>query len=243
MPVEDTDGNTIKNNVVAHRGAWKKNKLPENSIASLGEAIRLKCIGSEFDINITSDDSIVICHDPTYGGKTISTTKYSDLIKLKLSNGEKLPTLYEYINFLKTSNSKTKLFCEFKSYSLSKTRKATFIFKTIEMIRLSNKASLMVLTSFDYDILKQLRSLNKDIHLQYLSGDVSPQQLYDDRISGIDYTLGDYIKNSDWVTTAKKLNLKTNIWTINLSSQMDWAILNQFDFITTDEPELLLSKN
>ncbi|MCX6194264.1 MAG: hypothetical protein NTX34_07265, partial [Cytophagales bacterium] len=38
LPVDDVEGNTIKNNVVAHRGAWKKNKFPENSIASLREA-------------------------------------------------------------------------------------------------------------------------------------------------------------------------------------------------------------
>ncbi|MCX6194265.1 MAG: glycerophosphodiester phosphodiesterase family protein, partial [Cytophagales bacterium] len=189
------------------------------------------------------DDSIVICHDPIYGGKIISSTKYSDLIKVKLSNGEKLPTLYEYIKFLKESNCKTILFCELKNYSLSKSRKSTFIFKTFELIRLSNVLNSMVLISFDYDILKQFRSLNKDIKLQYLSGDVTPQQLYSDGMSGIDYTLGNYRKNSDWVLTSKKLGLKTNIWGINLSSDMDWAILNRFDFITTDEPELLLSKN
>jgi glycerophosphoryl diester phosphodiesterase len=53
-----------KNPVVAHRGAFKKNGFPENSIASLKEAIRLGCTGSEFDIRMTADDSLVINHDP-----------------------------------------------------------------------------------------------------------------------------------------------------------------------------------
>ena len=38
------------NKAIAHRGAFKKNGFPENSIASLREAIRLGCTGSEFDV-------------------------------------------------------------------------------------------------------------------------------------------------------------------------------------------------
>ena len=34
--------NAQKNAIVAHRGAWKKNNLPENSIASLQTCYRFK---------------------------------------------------------------------------------------------------------------------------------------------------------------------------------------------------------
>ena len=54
------------NIVIAHRGAWKTKNLPENSIASLKNAIALKCAGSEFDVRMTADDSLVIHHDPMY---------------------------------------------------------------------------------------------------------------------------------------------------------------------------------
>jgi glycerophosphoryl diester phosphodiesterase len=37
-----TSCNVTKNGIVAHRGAWKKNNLPENSIAALRHAIDLK---------------------------------------------------------------------------------------------------------------------------------------------------------------------------------------------------------
>ncbi len=86
-----------KNIVVAHRGAWKKNNFPENSIASLKQAIELKCTGSEFDVRMTADDSLIINHDPNYNKLEIEKTNYADLIAFKLSNGEKLPTLREYI--------------------------------------------------------------------------------------------------------------------------------------------------
>ena len=83
------------NIVIAHRGAWKKHNLPENSIASLRQAIALKCYGSEFDIRMTADDSLIINHDTTYNNLPIEKTNYAGLVIFKLANGEKLPTLRE----------------------------------------------------------------------------------------------------------------------------------------------------
>src|SRR5687768_10559476 len=80
------------NPVIAHRGAFKKNNLPENSIAALKEAIRLRCTGSEFDVRMTLDDTLIINHDPHYNGLEIEKTNYKDLSKIPLSNGEMLPT-------------------------------------------------------------------------------------------------------------------------------------------------------
>lgn len=62
------------NPVVAHRGAFKAKGLPENSVAALQEAIRLKCTGSEFDVRMSADDSLIINHDPHYGHKEIEKT-------------------------------------------------------------------------------------------------------------------------------------------------------------------------
>jgi glycerophosphoryl diester phosphodiesterase len=88
----DNSLNSFSNNIiVAHRGAWKKNNLPQNSIASLKEAIKLQYTGSEFDVRMTADDSLVIHHDPTYNGLEIEKTNYANLETFKLSNGEKLP--------------------------------------------------------------------------------------------------------------------------------------------------------
>ena len=64
------------NPVVAHRGAWKKNNLPQNSIASLKKAIEIGCIGSEFDVRMTADDSLVVNHDSDYHGFQIEKTNY-----------------------------------------------------------------------------------------------------------------------------------------------------------------------
>lgn len=72
--------------IVAHRGAWKKNNLPENSIASLKHAIKLKGTCLEFDMRITTVDSLTINHDAIYNKFQIEKTNYADLITFKLSN-------------------------------------------------------------------------------------------------------------------------------------------------------------
>ena len=60
------DKKFASNPVIAHRGAFKKNGFPENSIAALKEAIRLGCTGSEFDVRMTADDVLIVHHDPDY---------------------------------------------------------------------------------------------------------------------------------------------------------------------------------
>ncbi|MDR0661304.1 MAG: hypothetical protein LBG19_11065 [Prevotellaceae bacterium] len=58
---------TFSNNkVVVHRGAWKADSLPQNSIASLKKAIALGCTGSEFVVHLTADDVLVVSHDAAH---------------------------------------------------------------------------------------------------------------------------------------------------------------------------------
>ena len=59
------------NKTIAHRGAWKTDTLPHNSIASLKKAIALKSAGSEFDVRMTKDEVLVINHDALYAEDTI----------------------------------------------------------------------------------------------------------------------------------------------------------------------------
>ncbi|MDQ6471038.1 glycerophosphodiester phosphodiesterase family protein [Flavobacterium sp. LHD-80] len=230
------------NNVIAHRGAWKKRNLPQNSIASLMEAIRSKYYGAEFDIILTADDSLVVSHDLEYNKLDIQKSKYTDLINLNLSNGEKLPTLREYILAGKQNNTTTKLFCELKNYSLPQERRILFVQNTLLTVEKLKAHQLMVYISFDYNIMKQIRAIDPFANIEYLSGNITPEQLKADKISGIDYNISVYKNNPEWIINAKKNNVTLNVWTVNQDVEMKWAIDNKFDFVTTDEPELFLSK-
>ena len=144
-----------ENPVVAHRGAWKHNNLPQNSIASLKHAIELKCAGSEFDVRMTSDGVLVINHDPEYNKLPVEKTKYNDLIATKLSNGEKLPTLQEYIKAGLKNNTSTRLVCEIKPSEISKERGKEVADKVLQLIHKLKAEHMLVYISFDYDILNE----------------------------------------------------------------------------------------
>ena len=231
-----------KNCVVAHRGAWKKNNLPQNSIASLKRTIELKLAGSEFDVRMTADDSLVINHDPEFNNLQIEKTNYADLIKFKLSNGEKLPTLREYIKAGIENNPSTRLVCEIKPSEISKIRGQIVATKVVQMFQKLNAEDYAAFISFDYDILKKIRALNSMFSTQYLEGDKSPEQIKADGISGLDCHFSVFKDHPEWIESAKKNNITLNAWTVNDIVDMDWLIANGFDFITTNEPELLLER-
>ena len=234
--------NAKKNAVVAHRGAWKKNNLQENSIAALRYAIELNLPGAEFDVWRTADDSLVINHDAHYNKLPIEETNYADLIKFKLSNGEKLPTLNEYILEGKRNNKHTLLVCEIKPSQISKERGRMTALKVVETVKKLKAEKITCYISFDYEILKQIRQVDNKTSLQYLEGNKSPKEVKLDNISGIDYHYSVFKKHPEWIKEAKENNITLNAWTVNDVEVMDWIIENNFDYITTNEPELLIQR-
>jgi glycerophosphoryl diester phosphodiesterase len=230
------------NIVVAHRGAFLKNKLPENSIASLREAIRLGCTGSEFDVRMTVDDSLVINHDPAFQKLVIDKTVFAELRKLSLSNGEAFPTLREYLQAGIANNKTTRLVLEIKPSDIGKERAKEIVTKVLSTVKATGAISKTVYISFDYDMLKFIHQLDPKASTQYLNGDKSPEQLAKDGINGLDYHYSVFQKNPTWIAEAKKLGLILNAWTVNDPAIMDWLIKEGFDFITSNEPELLLQK-
>ena len=105
-----------KTKVIAHRGYWKTEGAAQNSIRSLERANEIKVYGSEFDVHLTADNVPVVYHDRKIEGKDIQTASYAELKDLKLSNGETLPTLEQYLDRAKKLK-KTKLIFELKSHA------------------------------------------------------------------------------------------------------------------------------
>ena len=83
--------------VIAHRGYWKTEGSAQNSIRSLERASEIGAYGSEFDVHLTADNVLVVYHDNDIQGKHIQSCTYDELKDLQLSNGEKLPTLEQYL--------------------------------------------------------------------------------------------------------------------------------------------------
>jgi glycerophosphoryl diester phosphodiesterase len=226
------------NPVIAHRGAFKNNNLPENSIAALKAAIRLGCYGSEFDVRMTADDTLVINHDPYYKGLEIKTSSYGQLKALPLSNGEVIPTLRQFLLAGLSDNPHTKLILEIKP-SPDKARGQRIATMVVNMVHEMHAGSIIHYISFDYEVLKKVRSLDSNAITQYLNGDKTPEQLKAVGIRGVDYNILVFKAHPLWIEKAKSLGLLLNTWTVNTDADMNWALDQGFDFITTNEPELL----
>ncbi|MFD2285125.1 family 16 glycosylhydrolase [Pedobacter petrophilus] len=229
--------NWNKNQVIAHRGAWKKNKFPENSLASLNEAVRLGCYGSEFDVWMTLDKVLVVNHDPEFQGLTIEKVNYADLLTKTMTNGEKIPTLENYLLEGKKQN-KTKLILEIKPSLISKERGIELTNASIERVKKLGMLEWTEYISFDYDYCKRVVELLPKAKVAYLRGEINAEQLKADKLTGADYHYSFYQKDG-WIENAHQLGLTVNAWTVNTAPEMQWLLAHQVEYITTNEPELL----
>lgn len=78
----------LKNNVIAHRGIFDNDKIPENSIKAFKDALN-KGYAIEFDVHLTKDKKIVVFHDDvlermTNKGGYIKDYTFDELTKTTL---------------------------------------------------------------------------------------------------------------------------------------------------------------
>jgi len=120
--------------IIAHRGYWQTQPpTAENSVKALKNTQQLKVYGAEFDVRMSKDGVLLINHDKHHGKMEISETDFKELKKLKLSNGENLPTLKDYLKQGKKDPS-VKLIIELKPIKSQK-KENELVVKTIQMLK------------------------------------------------------------------------------------------------------------
>lgn len=237
--------NWNKNCVIAHRGAWKEKGIPQNSLASWREAVRLGVHGSECDVHITADDSLIVFHNLTHHGLVLKDSKYAELIQYPLKNGEKIPTFREYLTEVK-KQTKTKLIVDVKTmisdeYSLRLSR---------EIVKVINEMDAMGYCEFLGSNVKALQYLQEatGCRVQYLgkwrdeTPEMHPDSVRNNGLKAVDYQNIFYFAHPEWIKTFKRRKVYLNAWTINREEDMDWFLKRKFDAITTDYPAKLMQK-
>ena len=106
--------------VAAHRG-WKA-KYPENTLKAFKMALTLDVDQLETDVRGTKDGELVLMHDATVDRTTNGTGRVEDLTlaqlrELDAGDGEKIPTLIEFMELVKDHPTIT-LDIELKEYPL-----------------------------------------------------------------------------------------------------------------------------
>ena len=120
IPVDDgfMKPAACSNTIVAHRGGASECGAPDNSMAALEYAMSLGCYGMECDIYWTKDDDIIVAHadgDCKVNNLQPWTATVAELRAAgRLSNGEELPTLEEFIRRVMVEGNCTRLVLDVK---------------------------------------------------------------------------------------------------------------------------------
>jgi glycerophosphoryl diester phosphodiesterase len=148
--------------LIGHRGACYYK--PENTLASFRYALKLKCPYLESDVRLTKDKQVILMHDKTLerttnGKGLVNKFTLKELKKLDAGHKEKIPTLQELINLVK---NKVNLVIELK-------KSKNIVKKTLQIIKKNKIEDQILIVSFHFNYLKQIKKLNKNIKTGLLS--------------------------------------------------------------------------
>ena len=219
--------------IVAHRGYWDCAGSAQNSITSLKLADKIGCYGSEFDVHLTKDGVTVVHHDQNVGKIDIQTSTYKALKKERLKNGEKIPTLEQYLDAGKDLSCK--LVLEIKR-QMVQSHEDSLVRQCVDMVKSKGLTDRIVWISFSGKACELLHQLLPDAHIQYLLGDWDPKTIKAKGLSGIDYEQKVLALHPEWIKECHDLGLVVNVWTVNDLNTINQFIKAGVDFITTNAP-------
>lgn len=230
--------------IIAHRGYWDCEGGAKNSIFALKKAQEIGAYGSEFDVYRTADGVMVVHHDATIksndGSKTfkIEETNYDEIKNITLSNGEKLPTVEQYLKQFKKSKC-TRLVYELKGHSTPELETKA-VEESVRLIKKHGLESRTIFISFSFHSCKEFHRLMPENEVQYLSGNLTPEEVHAAGIKGIDYQHFVFTLHPDYVQRAHDLGMTVNVWTVNDTRIFKQMINLGVDYVTTDKPDLFL---
>ena len=217
---------TLLRKVIAHRGYWG-GSVPENSIASLQRALALNIYGTEFDVHETKDGIIVVNHDATFLGENISSSTYDELCKLSMPNGEKIPSLSDFLAIRRNAETSVKLIIELKNCSVEK------VVNMVDEYQLQDQVEYI---SFSLAYCQQLAALQYGYKTFYLNGDLAPLELKKQGILGFDYQFTVLQTHPEWIKEAIDNGMRAMVWTVDDRNMIN-EFLQQNVYVTTNYPE------
>ena len=229
-----------KMEITAHRGASVK--YPENTMSAFIGAKELGADWIELDVQQTKDKQIVVSHDTnllrvTGVNKDIIDMNYSEIKKLdagsffnKKFKGEKIPLLSEVLEYAKNNNIRLNI--ELKPTG----RETDFEKQVVDLIKEYNFENSCVITSQMYDVLKNIKEVDKDIKTVYVMsiaiGDITDAK-YADAFSVEATNVNTYLVNK-----VHGEGKELYAWTVNTKESINKMIDMNVDNIITDNIEL-----
>lgn len=225
--------------IVAHRGFWNTDNSAQNTLASFAKADSIGVFGSEIDVWLTTDDHLVVNHDKVYEGLFMETAPFEQIRSLRLPNGEKIPTLDEYLAEVRR-HPDTQLVLEMKSLT-DINREDVACHKIAELLKKHGVLGRTDIIVFSLNAAMTFRKIfPTGVKIYYLDGDLTPKKLKKLGLDGLDYSVKVMKKHPEWVAEAHRNGLEVNVWTVNTPEDMKYFIDLGVDYITTDHPDTAL---
>ena len=226
------------NGVVAHRSAWKTKDIPQNSIEGLVRANEIGSYAAEIDIHLTKDNVPVVNHDHDFLGIPIETSNYEELLARTLPNGEKIPTLEEYIE--KTLEfPRIKLWVDIKNSQVSKARTIDIGKYAADVVEKLDAHDRVEFIGPNFEVLVKILMDHPTARVLYIGSDKEPDVLRKLGFIGVDLGYKRFNSGEYSVSAAKEAGLLVGSYTVDTREEMIRQLESGVDFITTNEPELL----
>ncbi|SEL61619.1 glycerophosphoryl diester phosphodiesterase [Aquimarina amphilecti] len=221
-------------NIIGHRGA--AGLVAENTLESIGEALKYNVDGIEIDVHKCKSGEIVVIHDETLQRTTNGKGKVSgftlqELKKYRTRGEYRIPTLDEVLDFV---NAKCTLNIELKGIGSA--------IPVIELLEERIKDSKwdydnFVLSSFDHSQLFQIKSRTSKFRLGVLTEKNIPSILkVAETLEAFSLHPPISSLQKEEVTSAKNKGYKVYTWTVNDISKIESSKTWKVDGIITDFP-------
>ena len=210
---------------IAHRGF--SSIATENTLLAFQKALNYGVDAIELDVHLTLDNEIIVFHDEdlnrlTNGFGKVCALSLENLQKLKINNYHKIPTLIEVLDLI---NKQCVVNIELKGNGTPK-----LVSKLIEhYIQEKNWAiKQFLVSSFNTDMLLEMRSLNPNIPLGIITDRDLEHALDFSKYLKIEYIIANFeLLNKDKVARIQNLGYKILAWTVNETA--DIKIVKNFN--------------
>jgi glycerophosphoryl diester phosphodiesterase len=247
---------------VAHRGG--SHLAPENTLAAFRNALALQVDVVEMDVQMTRDGQLIVFHDSEIARLTDGTGNILDLDFAYLrslntaahfhggwAQREQIPTLREVLDLVKRQ---AKMFIELK-YSERDGQHGRYpglVEAVLEDIYAANLLDSVVLISFDWELLAQVKALAPQAQTGIIVGD----EVWNPHAPGAVASLLAQAKElkSNWIDIQHDLltpemaqtildsGFRLAIWTANTLEVLHRCEAMGVEALTTDRPDLCLSR-
>ncbi len=221
--------------IVGHRGA--EGYAPENTLLSFQTAIDIGCDRTELDVRLSKDGEAIVMHDAevsrtTNGHGRVDGLTLAELKTLECAPQQKIPTLQEVIDLCK---GKIDLQIELKADGTPA--------KVNELVTKDNILSHVIVSSFDIELIKEIKRINPSIRVLYLVREFDQSVLDLIKIVSLEYVgLRSTVITKSMVNDIHQLGAKVYAYRVDDTETGQRLTGIGVDDIGTSFPKMFLKK-